>query len=91
MLYPPINSNQYRCIVINTCGSTTSDSATLTVTNPAPNNVRNIRGCFEDNSVTIDWNAPGSGATPTGYVVFALDGGTDPAGTKTDAIFQSSP
>lgn len=81
----PMNGYQYRCVLTNTCGSINSNAVTLTLTNNAPNNVIDIRGCFEDNSVVLDWNAPASGATPTGYVVFALDGGTDPAGTKTDA------
>jgi len=81
----PMNGYIYRCIVTNICGSVNSNAATLTLTNNSPNNVINIVGCFEDNSVVLDWNPPATGATPTGYVVFAIDGGTDPAGTKTDA------
>lgn len=80
-----MDGNLYRCVLTNACGNTPSNSATLNLTNPSPVNVNSIRGCFEDNSVTIDWNAPSSGATPTGYMIFALDGGTDPVGTKTDA------
>ncbi|WP_458628041.1 GEVED domain-containing protein [Winogradskyella sp. PC D3.3] len=80
-----MDDNQYRCILTNICGATTSNAATLNLTNEAPNNVRNIQGCFEDTSVTLNWDAPASGVTPTGYMVFARDGGTDPTGTKTDA------
>lgn len=80
-----MDGNLYRCILTNACGTTTSNSASLTLTNPSPNNVTSTRGCFTDDSVTIDWNAPGSGATPTGYVVFMIDGGTAPAGTLADA------
>ncbi|GAA0737993.1 GEVED domain-containing protein [Gaetbulibacter jejuensis] len=79
-----MDGNIYRCVLSNTCGSTTSNSATLNLSNPNPNNVTGISGCFEDNSVILSWTLP-TGITPTGYVVFAIDGGTDPAGTKTDA------
>ncbi len=79
-----MDGNLYRCVLSNTCGSTTSNSATLNLSNPNPNNVTGISGCFEDNSVILSWTLP-TGITPTGYVVFAIDGGTDPAGTKTDA------
>ncbi|MGG5487681.1 lamin tail domain-containing protein [Gaetbulibacter sp. PBL-D1] len=79
-----MDGNLYRCVLSNTCGSTTSNSATLNLSNPNPNNVTGISGCFEDNSVILNWTLP-TGITPTGYVVFAIDGGTDPAGTKTDA------
>lgn len=80
-----MDGNLYRCILTNACGNTTSNSASLTVTNPSPNNVTSTRGCFEDTSVNIDWNTPATGATPTGYVVFMIDGGTAPAGALSDA------
>ena len=80
-----MDGNLYRCVLSNACGSTTSNSATLNLSNPNPNNVTSISGCFEDNSVILSWTPPATGTTPTGYVVFAIDGGTDPAGTKTDA------
>ncbi|MDX1773123.1 GEVED domain-containing protein [Oceanihabitans sediminis] len=80
-----MNDNQYRCILTNSCGDTTSNAATLSLSNSSPNNVTGIRGCFQDNSVVLNWNVPSTGATPTGYIVFAIDGGTDPAGSKTDA------
>ncbi len=81
----PMDGNQYRCILTNICGNTTSNAVTLNLSNEAPNNARNIEGCFEDTSVTLNWDAPASGVTPTGYMVFARDGGTDPTGTKDDA------
>lgn len=81
----PMNGNQYRCVVTNSCGSVNSNGlATLTLTNTATSNVTGVEGCFDDNSVTLSWTAPGTG-TPTGYMIFALNGGTDPAGLKADA------
>lgn len=80
----PMNTNQYRCVVTNSCGFVNSNAAILTLTNSATSNVTGIEGCFEDNSVILNWTPPGTG-TPTGYIVFALDGGTDPTGAKTDA------
>ncbi|MGC1471443.1 MAG: GEVED domain-containing protein [Psychroserpens sp.] len=80
-----MQSNQYRCVVTNGCGSTISNAATLTLTNDPPNNVTGTRGCFTDNAVTIDWNPPATGPTPTGYIIFARDGADNPSGTKTDA------
>ncbi|MEM5563564.1 GEVED domain-containing protein [Psychroserpens sp. AS72] len=80
----PMNNNQYRCVVTNACGTVNSNAATLTLTNTPTSNVTGVEGCFDDNSVTLSWNAPGTG-TPTGYMIFAIDGGTDPAGAKTDA------
>lgn len=80
-----MDGNLYRCVLTNACGNTISNSASLTLTNPSPNNVTSTRGCFEDNSVNIDWVAPASGPTPTGYVVFMIDGGTAPAGALANA------
>ncbi|MFD2916780.1 GEVED domain-containing protein [Psychroserpens luteus] len=79
-----MHNNQYRCVVTNTCGFVNSNAAILTLTNTATSNVTGIEGCFDDDSITLNWTAPGTG-TPTGYMIFALDGGTDPTGTKTDA------
>ncbi|WP_052467079.1 GEVED domain-containing protein [Psychroserpens damuponensis] len=79
-----MHNNQYRCVVTNTCGTVNSNAATLTLSNTPTSNVTSAEGCFDDDSVILSWNAPGTG-TPTGYMIFALDGGTDPAGTKTDA------
>ncbi|MGB3606642.1 GEVED domain-containing protein, partial [Psychroserpens sp.] len=80
-----MQNNQYRCVVTNSCGSAISNAATLTLTNDPPNNVTSTRGCFTDNAVTIDWNPPATGPTPTGYIIFARDGADNPSGTKTDA------
>nr|WP_321227420.1 GEVED domain-containing protein [uncultured Psychroserpens sp.] len=80
-----MHNNQYRCVVTNTCGSVNSNSATLTLTNNSPNNVTAATGCFTDDSVNISWNAPASGTTPTGYIIFARADGTNPFGTKADA------
>ncbi|MFD1016845.1 GEVED domain-containing protein [Winogradskyella rapida] len=80
-----MHGNQYRCILTNICGDTTSNAATLSLSNESPNNARNSEGCFDDTSVTLSWDAPASGITPTGYIIFAIEGGTAPTGTKTDA------
>ena len=80
----PMNMNQYQCVVTNSCGFVNSNAALLTLTNTPTSNVTGIKGCFEDNSVILNWTPPGTGA-PTGYMVYALNGGTDPAGAKTDA------
>jgi hypothetical protein len=82
-----MHNYQYQCVVTNTCGNITSDAATLTLSNDSPNNATGIDECLDDNSITLTWNAPGSGATPDGYVVFARTGATDPfniTGNATD-------
>lgn len=73
-----MHNYQYQCVVTNTCGNVTSNAATLTLTNDSPNNATGIDECLDDNSINLTWNAPGSGATPDGYVVFARTGATDP-------------
>lgn len=80
----PMNNNQYRCVVTNTCGSATSNTATLSLSNSSPSNAQNLTGCFEDNSVILTWNNP---ATPPtgGYVIFAIEGTTDPTAPPNDA------
>ncbi|MEP3819473.1 MAG: hypothetical protein ABJM50_09900, partial [Nonlabens ulvanivorans] len=67
-----MHGNQYRCILTNICGDTTSNAATLSLSNESPNNARNSEGCFDDTSVTLSWDAPASGITPTGYIIFAI-------------------
>lgn len=93
----PMDGNQYRCVLTNACGSTTSNAATLTLSNSSPSNAQNLSGCFEDTTVVLTWNNP---ATPPtgGYVVFAIAGTTDPtvppndAGTYTaNANFSAAP
>lgn len=80
----PMSGNLYRCVVTNTCGSSTSNPASLTLTNSTPNNAQNLTGCFEDTSVILTWNNP---ATPPtgGYVIFAIAGTTDPTAPPNDA------
>lgn len=82
-----MHNNQYRCVVTNTCGSTNSNVATLTLTNSSPNNPTAFynSSCLLDNSATLNWNAPASGPTPDGYVVFAIEGNAIPTGAKTTA------
>ena len=80
-----MHTNLYRCVVTNTCGAVTSNTATLTLSNPSPVNVNDFIGCFQDTSVALSWNPPSSGTTPSGYIIFAKEGATDPAGSKTDA------
>ncbi|MCK8479150.1 GEVED domain-containing protein [Psychroserpens algicola] len=79
-----MDGNQYRCVVTNACGSTTSNPATLTLSNSSPNNAQSLSGCFEDTSVILTWNNP---ATPPtgGYVIFAIAGTTDPTSPPNDA------
>ena len=79
-----MNGNLYRCVLTNTCGSTNSNSASLTLTNSNPNNAQNLTGCFDDTSVVLTWNNP---ATPPtgGYVIFAIEGTTDPTSPPNDA------
>ncbi|MBC3845552.1 choice-of-anchor D domain-containing protein [Winogradskyella echinorum] len=79
-----MDGNLYRCILTNACGSTNSNSATLNVTNSSPSNAQNLEGCFEDTSVILSWNNP---ATPPtgGYIIFALEGTTDPSAPTNDA------
>lgn len=80
----PMNNNHYRCILTNTCGTTTSNAAVLTLTNSSPSNAQNLRGCFEDTSVNLLWNSP---STPPigGYIIFAIEGTTDPIAPLNDA------
>ncbi len=80
-----MNGYRYKCLVTNSCGPTASSVGTLTLTNSQPNDATAFQGCFTDNGVTLSWAAPVSGTTPTGYVVFAIQGGTLPTGTKNSA------
>lgn len=79
-----MNGYQYRCVITNSCGSVTSNTATLTLTNSSPNNPTSFynNSCFLDDSATLSWDAPASGATPDGYIVFAIEGVNIPNGTK---------
>src|SRR5690606_6156922 len=80
----PMNNNQYRCVVTNTCGSTTSTARTLTLTNSLPSNAQGLSGCFEDTTATLTWNNPLTPPTG-GYVIFAIAGTTQPTVPPNDA------
>jgi hypothetical protein len=80
----PMNTNQYQCVVTNSCGSVNSNDALLTLSNNSPSNAQSLSGCFEDTSVILSWNNP---ATPPtgGYLIFAIEGNTDPTAPTNDA------
>ncbi|ESU19891.1 hypothetical protein FCR2A7T_12950 [Flavobacterium cauense R2A-7] len=71
---------QYHCVVSGAapCGSVTSNNATLTVNNTAPNNATAVTACYGNTSTVITWTAS-TGTPPDGYMVFALAGATAPA------------
>ncbi|MDX1364946.1 MAG: GEVED domain-containing protein, partial [Arenibacter latericius] len=71
-----MNGNQYRCILTNICGSTTSNAATLSLSNSSPNNATNLTSCIGDTSISLNWNNATGGAT--GYIVFAQANSTIP-------------
>ncbi|MFD2543087.1 choice-of-anchor D domain-containing protein [Lacinutrix gracilariae] len=79
-----MNGNQYRCIVTNTCGSTTSTATTLTLSNSLPSNAQSLNGCFEDTTATLTWNNPSTPPTG-GYIIFAIEGTTPPTAPPNDA------
>ncbi|NRD22025.1 choice-of-anchor D domain-containing protein [Winogradskyella litoriviva] len=86
-----MDSNQYRCILTNACGITTSDPATLTLSNSSPSNAQSLSGCFEDTTAFLSWNNP---ATPPtgGYIIFAIAGTTNPTAPTNDAnTFTANP
>lgn len=83
-----MNGYLYRCIVSGSapCGSVTSNSGLLSVTNTTPNNPTNASACYGNTSVALSWTA--ATGSPDGYMVFALQGATTPtatAGTMNDA------
>lgn len=47
--------------------------------NAAPNNASISKSCLGNAQLTLQWTAPSSGTTPTGYIVYALAGTTAPA------------
>ena len=79
-----MNGYQYRCVVTNSCGSINSNAATLTLIYGSPSNAQSLSGCFLDTSTSLTWNDP---ATPPtgGYVIFAIEGTTDPITPPNDA------
>ncbi|SFB93460.1 GEVED domain-containing protein [Kaistella jeonii] len=74
-----MNGYKYRCVLTANipCTDTNTDgTATLTVTNAAPNNALNLVSCLANNQVTLKWDAA-SGST-TGYIVFVQPNSTIP-------------
>ncbi|MFA7649297.1 MAG: GEVED domain-containing protein [Flavobacteriaceae bacterium] len=43
------------------------------------NNVTATKACLTNNGGIISWNAPATGTTPTGYLVFGIEGATSPS------------
>ncbi|WP_179316611.1 GEVED domain-containing protein [Winogradskyella undariae] len=80
-----MDGNQYRCILTNICGTTTSDAATLSLYNDSPNNATGLEACIGETSIDLSWNASSGALTPTGYIVFAKPGSTAPTSTATAA------
>ncbi|MFC5194067.1 GEVED domain-containing protein [Bizionia hallyeonensis] len=80
----PMNGNQYRCVVTNSCGAVTSAARTLTLSNNSPTNAQNLTGCFEDTSATLTWNNPSTPPTG-GYIIFALEGTVQPSAPSNNA------
>nr|WP_321221130.1 choice-of-anchor D domain-containing protein [uncultured Psychroserpens sp.] len=79
-----MHNNVYRCVLTNACGSTNSNGATLTLTNSNPSNAQNLEGCFEDTLVDLSWNNPSTPPTG-GYIIFAIEGATQPTVPTNDA------
>ncbi len=50
------------------------------------NTVTGTKACLTNTGGTISWTAPANGATPTGYMLFAVTGATTPSGTMTTAL-----
>ena len=81
----PMDGNQYRCILTNICGNTTSNAVTLNLSNDTPNNARNIEACLAETSISLEWDASTGSPSPTGYIVFAQPGSTIPSSTAAAA------
>ncbi|OBX23522.1 hypothetical protein BAA08_03990 [Bizionia sp. APA-3] len=73
----PMNGNQYRCVVTNSCGAVNSNAATLNVTNASPNNALQLKSCIANDQLSLSWNAS-STAGVTGYIIFAQPNTTIP-------------
>lgn len=78
-----MHNNSYRCQLTNTCGMSISSAGILSVFHPKPNRVDNFQVCMTDTSANLSWNTLPT--TPTGYMVFVLEGTTAPAGVLSDA------
>ncbi|TYB78872.1 GEVED domain-containing protein [Bizionia myxarmorum] len=73
----PMNNNQYRCVVTNTCGSINSNAGILSLSNSSPNNALQLKACIANTQSSLSWNAS-STAGVTGYIVFAQPNTTIP-------------
>lgn len=83
-----MNNYKYRCVVsgASPCTEVISNELILTVNNPSPNNVSaTVAGCATNSTQYLSWTAPATGATPDGYMVFAVQASTVGAGTPTNA------
>ncbi|WP_234109130.1 GEVED domain-containing protein [Chryseobacterium sp. R2A-55] len=76
---------QYRVIVYNGTCQVISNTVTLHVINKRPNNASTLKSCIGNNQLTLSWTAPTTGATVTGYIVFALPGAVVPSEPDTSA------
>lgn len=75
-----MNGYLYQCLVSNPCGSVTSTIGMLTLTNSSPNNATAFDAtCFSSTSIDLTWTA--ATGSPTGYIIFAMQGNTVPAAT----------
>jgi len=67
-----MNGYRYKCLVTNSCGTATSATGILTLTNAAPNNGLNLnqKVCYGNTTVDLTWTASSSTGTIS-YIVFA--------------------
>lgn len=55
-----VNSNQYRCVVTSSCGSSTSSAATITIQSPIASNTVTGSAVCTGSSITLNGNAVSS-------------------------------
>lgn len=63
----------------NTAAPYTFNVSGTSILNTAPNNASISITCIANTQLTLQWAAPTSGVSPTGYIVYALQGTTAPA------------
>ncbi len=63
----------------NTAAPYTFNVSGTGILNTAPNNASISKTCIANIELTLQWAAPTSGVSPTGYIVYALQGTTAPA------------
>src|SRR5690606_33315747 len=71
----------YQAYLYNGTTYTYGGVQTFTTTVQSVNNVANPRACLTDNEGTISSEVPTGGATPTGYMVFAVEATSYGVGT----------